>query len=40
MGICVGGHLAFRAAMNPEVLAGTCCYATDIHKRGLGLAVC
>ncbi|OGA10921.1 MAG: dienelactone hydrolase [Betaproteobacteria bacterium RIFCSPLOWO2_02_64_14] len=36
MGICVGGHLAFRAAMNPEVLAGTCCYATDIHKRSLG----
>src|SRR6186713_984086 len=21
MGICIGGHLAFRAAMNPEVLA-------------------
>jgi carboxymethylenebutenolidase len=36
MGICIGGHLAFRAAMNPEVLAGVCCYATDIHKRGLG----
>ena len=36
MGICIGGHLAFRAAMNPEVLAGTCFYATDIHKGGLG----
>ena len=36
MGICVGGHLAFRAAMNADVLAGTCFYATDIHKRGLG----
>lgn len=36
MGICIGGHLAFRAAMNPEVLAGVCFYATDIHKRGLG----
>ncbi|HEX8296749.1 MAG TPA: dienelactone hydrolase family protein [Chthoniobacteraceae bacterium] len=36
MGICLGGHLAFRAAMNPEVLATTCFYATDIHKRGLG----
>lgn len=35
MGICIGGHLAFRAAMNPEVLAATCFYATDIHKRGL-----
>ncbi|MBW8864625.1 MAG: dienelactone hydrolase family protein [Verrucomicrobia bacterium] len=36
MGICIGGHLSFRAAMNPEVLAATCFYATDIHKRGLG----
>jgi len=36
IGICIGGHLAFRAAMNPEVLATTCFYATDIHKRGLG----
>ncbi|MDB5302474.1 MAG: dienelactone hydrolase [Phycisphaerales bacterium] len=36
MGICIGGHLAFRAAMNPDVLAGVCFYATDIHKRGLG----
>jgi carboxymethylenebutenolidase len=36
VGICIGGHLAFRAAMNPEVLAGVCFYATDIHKRGLG----
>ena len=36
MGICIGGHLAFRAAMNPAVLATTCFYATDIHKRGLG----
>ena len=36
MGICIGGHLAFRAAMNPDVRAGVCFYATDIHKRGLG----
>jgi carboxymethylenebutenolidase len=36
MGICIGGHLAFRAAMNKDVLAATCFYATDIHKRGLG----
>lgn len=27
MGICIGGHLAFRAAMNPEVGAATCFYA-------------
>jgi len=36
MGICLGGHLAFRAAMNSEVLATACFYATDIHKRSLG----
>jgi carboxymethylenebutenolidase len=36
IGICIGGHLSFRAAMNPQVLAGVCFYATDIHKRGLG----
>jgi carboxymethylenebutenolidase len=36
MGICIGGHLAFRAAMNPDVRAGVCFYATDIHKRSLG----
>jgi carboxymethylenebutenolidase len=36
IGICLGGHLAFRAAMNPEVVAGICLYATDIHKRSLG----
>jgi len=26
--------------MNPEVLAATCFYATDIHKRGLGKGMC
>jgi carboxymethylenebutenolidase len=36
MGICIGGHLAFRAAMNPDVKATACFYATDIHKGGLG----
>jgi carboxymethylenebutenolidase len=36
MGICIGGHLAFRAAMNPDVRAAVCFYATDIHKRSLG----
>jgi len=36
MGICIGGHLAFRAAMNRNVLAAACFYATDIHKGGLG----
>lgn len=36
IGICIGGHLSFRASMNPEVLAGVCFYATDIHKGSLG----
>ena len=36
VGICLGGHLAFRAAMNPEVSATTCFYATDIHSHSLG----
>ena len=36
MGICIGGHLAFRAAMNSDVKATACFYATDIHKGGLG----
>ena len=36
VGICIGGHLAFRAAMQPDVQAAACFYATDIHKHGLG----
>ena len=36
MGICIGGHLAFRAAMNADVRAAACFYATDIHKGSLG----
>ncbi len=37
MGICLGGHLAFRTAMHPEVLAAACFYATDLHSHSLGL---
>lgn len=36
MGICIGGHLAFRAALNADVLAAACFYATDIHSHSLG----
>jgi carboxymethylenebutenolidase len=39
MGICIGGHLAFRAAMNPEIHGAVCFYATDIHKGALGLGM-
>ncbi|HVC50417.1 MAG TPA: dienelactone hydrolase family protein [Stellaceae bacterium] len=36
IGICLGGHLAFRAALNPDVQATACFYATDIHDHALG----
>ncbi len=36
IGICIGGHLAFRAAFNREIRAAACFYATDIHKGTLG----
>ena len=36
IGICLGGHLAFRAAFNPQVRAAICFYATDIHSGTLG----
>ena len=36
MGICIGGHLAYRTALNPDVLATVCFYATDIHAHSLG----
>jgi len=36
MGICLGGHLALRAALNPDVGATACFYATDIHTGTLG----
>src|ERR1700761_3474053 len=35
MGICLGGHLAFRAAMNDDVRGTVCFYATDIHSGTL-----
>jgi carboxymethylenebutenolidase len=38
MGVCVGGHLAFRAAMEAEVAAAACFYATDLHAGSLGSA--
>ncbi len=36
MGVCIGGHLSYRAAFNSDVLAAACFYATDIHTGGLG----
>ena len=40
MGICLGGHLAFRAAMNSEIAGTVCFYATDIHTGTLGEGKC
>lgn len=35
MGVCIGGHLAFRAALHKQVLAASCLYATDLHSATL-----
>jgi carboxymethylenebutenolidase len=35
-GFCLGGHLAFRAALRPEVRATVCFYGTGIHNGKLG----
>ena len=35
MVVCIGGHLAYRAALNERVLAAACLYATDIHSGDL-----
>jgi carboxymethylenebutenolidase len=31
MGYCIGGHLAFRAALHADIKATACFYATDLH---------
>lgn len=36
LGFCIGGHLAFRAALQPNVQATVCCYPTGIHSGKLG----
>jgi carboxymethylenebutenolidase len=35
-GFCIGGHLAFRAARQPDVRATVCFYATGLHTGKLG----
>jgi len=35
-GFCLGGHLAFRAALDQRVAATACFYATDLHTATLG----
>ena len=38
MGVCIGGHLAYRAALNPIILGAFCLYPTDIHSNTLPCA--
>ncbi|MBL7961670.1 dienelactone hydrolase family protein [bacterium] len=35
-GFCIGGHLAFRAALQTDVKATVCFYGTGIHNGKLG----
>ncbi|KAJ0107308.1 hypothetical protein N8I77_006552 [Diaporthe amygdali] len=35
-GMCLGGHLALRASLDPRISATVCYFATDVHSRTLG----
>lgn len=35
IGVCIGGHLAYRAALNGNIKSAFCLYATDIHSNTL-----
>lgn len=35
-GFCIGGHLSFRASLQPDVKATVCFYGTGIHNGKLG----
>jgi carboxymethylenebutenolidase len=37
-GWCIGGHLALRAAQDPDVRATACFYATGVHSDTVGAA--
>lgn len=36
-GMCLGGHLAFRALLDKRVSCATCFFPTDVHSKTLGL---
>ncbi|BCJ48092.1 carboxymethylenebutenolidase [Actinoplanes ianthinogenes] len=38
-GFCIGGHLAFRAALDARVSAAVCFYPTGLHNGALGADV-
>ena len=40
VGVCLGGHLAFRAALQSQVLAAACFYATDLQGGILAGGTC
>ncbi|KAM5481754.1 putative carboxymethylenebutenolidase [Microsporum audouinii] len=35
-GMCLGGHLAYRCALDTRIQAAVCYFATDIHSHSLG----
>ena len=35
MGVCIGGHLAYRAALQSAIDGAFCLYATDLHSASL-----
>jgi dienelactone hydrolase len=35
-GMCLGGHLAYRCALDPRISSAICYFATDIHSSTLG----
>ncbi|KAK3372897.1 dienelactone hydrolase [Lasiosphaeria ovina] len=35
-GMCLGGHLALRASLDPRIAACVAYFATDVHSRTLG----
>ena len=39
-GVCLGGHLALRAGLHPDVRAVGAFYPTDLHTGNLGLGKC
>jgi carboxymethylenebutenolidase len=39
-GVCLGGHLAFRAALRPEIQAACCAYPTDLQGGSLAGGAC
>jgi carboxymethylenebutenolidase len=35
MGVCIGGHIAFRATLNKQISGAFCLYPTDVHSNTL-----